>query len=152
MPDPVTIGAFVVAALTKGAESGLTKLATTAITDGYAALKAKVGEWVGGKVEVLEAAPDSERVRGEVAALIDARDAPSKDMIRQLADALVEAMEHASNQKLIAIDIGVLRAARVSLRNLDVTAGTALKAREVDTPGDFTIENLRVGPGAGKPQ
>jgi hypothetical protein len=51
----------------------------------------------------------------------------------------------------IGIDTDRLEAARIHLKNINVTEGIGIRARDIKTPGDFTVEGLTVGP-AGKPK
>lgn len=97
MPDPVTIGALVAAALSAGAvEIGKTALGGPA-KDAYEGLKAMVARWAGPDVAALETTARDGKSTGRreavVAEIVDERPEAERAEVRALAEALSNALE-----------------------------------------------------------
>jgi hypothetical protein len=89
MVEPVTtIGAFVVGALVAAANG----TATEAAKDAYRWLKAKLAPAAAAEVTQLEAKPDSPARAAVVAEIVDAQPEAEKTELRQLAEALRQAL------------------------------------------------------------
>jgi len=132
MPEPITIGVFVVGVLVKIAEGGVAELAKSTAKQAYAALKGKVAEWAGAKVEVLEAAPDSEKIRREIAEAIDNRDGAEQSLIRSLAQAVID-KESSGSGRAIALDFGDLKNVAVTLKKVSAQGNaTGAQFRRVE--------------------
>ncbi|MBY0296130.1 MAG: hypothetical protein K2X71_08830 [Methylobacterium sp.] len=150
MADPVTVGAWVVSALTMAAEAAAKSVLGDAAKDAYKALKERIVAWAGHDVEELEQAPGNANRQALVASEIDARPPAEQEEARALAVALLGALQAQARQSPVGIDIGRLEAARVQLGAITVTEGTGFRAAEVVTPGDFTADHVTVGVPEGK--
>lgn len=133
MPEPITIGAFVVGVLVKIAEAGVAELTKGAAREAYVALKSKVAEWVGAKVEVLEAAPDSEKLRREIAEAVNGQDAESQTLANSLAQAVIE-KEANDKGRAFALDFADLKNVTVTIKEITAT-GNATGARMTGVEG-----------------
>ena len=92
MPEPITTGALVAAALSAGAGALGKEVVGAAVKDAYAALKAAVGRWAAPNVEQLEAKPDSDARAGVLAELVDEQPEAARTEVRALAEALRDAL------------------------------------------------------------
>jgi len=147
--DPIT--ASIVTALASGAAVAAKNLATDAIKDAYAGLKALIVDKykkAGPFVEALEGDPDSKAMQEVLANQIKGveTDEDAKKGAAALTDSLV------AQEKVPAIaaviDIGKLKVGKsLLLEDIEYT-GTLIRADEVETVEDFTVKNIKLG-GAG---
>jgi hypothetical protein len=92
MPEPVTAGALVAAALAAGAsEAGKAALGAVA-RDAYEALKTAASRLLGPALTMLEKKPDSDDLAAGVAETVDAAPAPDREALRALAETLRETL------------------------------------------------------------
>jgi hypothetical protein len=92
MPEPVTAGALVAAALAAGAsEAGKAALGGVA-KDAYEALKTAAARLLGPALAMLEKKPDSDDLAAGVAETVDAAPAPDREALRTLAETLRETL------------------------------------------------------------
>lgn len=92
MPDPVTLGALVAAALSAGAiEAGKAVLGATA-KDCYEQLKMLASHLLGPSVSDLEARPESSARLGVVAEMVEEQAPPDQARLKALAEALRTAL------------------------------------------------------------
>jgi hypothetical protein len=152
MPDPVTIGGLAVLALSMTAEATLKGTVGEAVKDAYQALKGKIGQWAASDVDALEKAPASGSRQAVIAEEIERQSSGDQADVRNLAIALMDELEKRHRSSPIGIDIDRLEAARIHLKNINVTEGTGFRAKDIKTPGDFTVEGLTVGNPTGKPK
>jgi hypothetical protein len=73
MPDPVTLGALVAAALSMGGEATLKGAVGEAVKDAYKLLKEKVSHWAFSDAEALEKTPASTTRQAVIAEIVNAR-------------------------------------------------------------------------------
>jgi hypothetical protein len=145
MSDPVTIGSLVVSLIVKVAESGFGEIAKGAAKDTYEKLKQKISQWTGPKIDILEAAPDSEKTRREIIAVIDGQDESDLQNVKILAQKLIEEIKNSSTA--IGLDFSDLRNVEVSLEDVSAKGGAvggritnmeggSIKAKNVRAEGD----------------
>jgi hypothetical protein len=116
MSDPLTIGEFVVAVLAKAAEEGIGEAAKSAVKVAYDKLKGKVSHWAGSKVATLEAAPESEKTRRDVAEIIDRQTEQELIALRILAQTLINEVENSG--LAVGVEFLDLKNVEVSLENI----------------------------------
>jgi hypothetical protein len=150
MPDPVTLGGLAALALSMTAESMLKGTVGEAAKEAYHALKNKIAQWAGGDVAALEQTPASASRQAVIAEEIDRQSPEDRANIRSLAIALMDELEKRQRSGPIGIDTDRLEAARIHLKNINVTGGTGIRAKDIKTAGDFSVEELTVGTPAGK--
>lgn len=141
MGDPVTIGGLAATALAITAETGFKE----AVKDAYQGLKEKLVVWAGGEIAMLEAAPGSKGKQLAVAEIIDAQSSGEQSAIRVLAEALMDAIEAREQAHPTGFDVGRIHALRVRFGEIDVTQGTGVRVDEIVTPGEFSVDKLKVG-------
>ncbi len=93
MPDPISIGVLAASALATAADATLKGLVGEGIKDAYKALRDKVAHWAGPDVEALEKTPASTARQAVIAEEIDRQAADEQEVVRALANALVEALK-----------------------------------------------------------
>ena len=106
--------------------------------------RGRVATWAGGDVEALVKEPNSAGRQLIVAETINRQSPSELAEVRALALALNDALRGAAKSGPIGVDIGQLEAARVHLKEINVTEGVGFRADEVKTPGDFTVDALNV--------
>jgi hypothetical protein len=121
MPDPVTIGTFVVSVFTKAVEAGVGVLAKSTTKDAYEALKGKLSQWAGREVATLEVAPDSDKTRRTVTEIIDRQPEQELAALRILAKALIDELRKSGTA--VALDLSGFRNVEVDLENIGAKAG-----------------------------
>lgn len=93
MPDPITIGGLVAAAISAGAgEAGKAALGGAA-KDAYQALKSAASRLLGPAVDQLEARPESEARAVVIAELFEEQPEPAQAELQRLAEALHVALD-----------------------------------------------------------
>jgi hypothetical protein len=92
MPEPLTVGSLVAAALAAGATEAGKGLLGGVANDAYEKLKSVAGRVLGSSVTQLEAKPDSNNRAGVVAELVEEQPEPTQAELRQLAEGLREAL------------------------------------------------------------
>jgi hypothetical protein len=93
MPDPITVGSLVATALAAGAtEAGKAALGAAA-KDAYEKLRSAASRLFGSTVEQLVEKPESKNRIGTVAELVDEQPDAARAELRDLADALRNALE-----------------------------------------------------------
>jgi hypothetical protein len=92
MADPITIGGLVAAALAAGAVEAGKGVLGAAAKDAYEALKGAAHRLIGGAVDELEKKPESNSRAGVVAEEVDEAPGAVQAELRQLAEALREAL------------------------------------------------------------
>lgn len=125
--EPITTA--VIAALTVGTASGVTETAKTAISDGYAGLKALISQKCGSKSEVseaidrLQAKPDSPGRQQMLAEELKASDASADPEIMGAAQSLLElikALPKGEQHIQQAVGIGIAQADRGSTASVSL--------------------------------
>jgi hypothetical protein len=150
MPDPVTLGGLAVLALSMTAEAMLKGTVGEAAKEAYHALKNKIAQWAASDVAALEQTPASASRQAVIAEEIERQSPENQANIRSLAIALMDELEKGQRSGPIGIDTDRLEAARIHLKSINVTEGTGIRATDIKTPGDFTVEGLKVGAPPGK--
>lgn len=145
MPDSATIGSIAAAALAMGAEVALKAGVGEAIKDAYKALKDCVSKWAQPELNALEGAPTSKGKQLAVAEVLDSAPPDETAEIRLLVAALQRSLRDTAASGAIAIDTEKLEADSVRLREIDISSGTGIRAKEIKVSGEFSMENLRVG-------
>lgn len=145
MSDPVTIGDLAASALALAAPEVLKSAVGEAVKDAYKALKEKIAIWASGDVEALAHEPDSKGRQLTVAEKIDKQSPDDQSAVEALAKALMDALEASERSHPVGIDVGRIHAWRVRFGTIEVTQGTGLRANEIVTPGEFSVDNLKVG-------
>ena len=102
MPDPVTTGALVAAALTAAAPIIGKDVVGPAVKDAYAALKSAISRWAAEDVDKLEAKPDSPARAAVVAEAVDDAPEPDRAALRDLVDQLRAALAAAGQAEAAA--------------------------------------------------
>jgi hypothetical protein len=143
MPDLVTIGGLAVLALSMTAEATLKGTVGEAVKDAYHALKGKIAQWAAADVAALENAPNSASRQAVIAEEIERQSPEDQTKIQKLAIALMDELEKRQRQGPIGIETDRLEAARIHLKNIDVTQGTGIRATNIKTTGDFAVGGLR---------
>ena len=150
MADPVTIGFLAVEALSIAAKAALEGVVGEGVKDAYGKLKAKIAQWAGGDIAALEKTPDAMKRQELIAEEIDKQPTEELAHVKILATVLSDELQKRQQSGPIGVDIGRLQALRVHLREISVTEGVGFRAKEVVTPGDFTLDKLTVGDQSGK--
>jgi hypothetical protein len=150
MPDLVTIGNLAASALAMTAPEVLKSAVGEATKDLYKRLKKEVAAWAGGDVEALEQEPDSKGRQLIIAEKIDKQSPDDQSAIQALAKALMDALEanalEASERSHpTGFDVRRIHAWRVHFGVIEVKQGTGVRADEIITPGEFSVDNLKVG-------
>jgi hypothetical protein len=143
MPDPVTLGALVAAALSMAGEATLKGAVGEAVKDAYKALREKVSHWALSDVEALEQTPTSTTRQAVIAEIVDARPRDDQEPLRALAETLVAAVK--KHAPAMGLDIGRLTALEVDLGNITVTGGTGARIEEARVEGTFKTGDISVG-------
>jgi hypothetical protein len=157
MADPVTIGTVAVSALSIAAEALAKGALGEAGKNLYSQLRGKVVSWAVGRLSPAERIPIAAENQRAVAERIDEQPADELAEIRRLLAALLEKLEQEKSLGPIGIDAERLEAARIHLRQIEVTEGIGVRLRDTKTPGEFCVEGLQVGakpgisPAAGEP-
>jgi hypothetical protein len=92
MPDPITVGALVAAAISAGASEAGKAVLGQAARDAYDKLKAAAARVLGPALGMLEKKPDSGDLAAGVAAEVDQQPEPVRAELRELAEALRAAL------------------------------------------------------------
>jgi hypothetical protein len=143
MPDPVTLGGLVAAALSMAGEATLKGAVGEAVKDAYKALKEKASHWASNDVEALEQTPTSTTRQAVIAEIVDARPRDDQEPLPALAETLVAALKkHAA---ATGLDIGRLTALEVDLGNITVTGGIGARIEEARVEGTFKTGDISVG-------
>lgn len=127
MVEPISVGSFVVSVIAKIAAAGLSEFGKGAGKSLYDTIKSKVAEWVGAKIDVLEAAPDSEKIRKEIAVVIDNQNEEFQNYVYELARKIVE-QEIQNPNRSIGLDFTDIHNVNVELKRVSAT-GNATGAR-----------------------
>jgi hypothetical protein len=114
MPDPITVGVLVVAALRLGAEAVVKTAVGEAVKDAYAALKNKISVWAASDVTALEKEPNSTVRQAVITEIVDNLSAADRDALRSLAQVLANKLEKQA-PKIVGLDVGRLKGFRRSL-------------------------------------
>jgi hypothetical protein len=144
--EPITV--TVVSALVAGAAAAAGEVATAAIKDAYAGLKALITdryEKAAPFVEAVEADPASQPEQTVLGKQLEQVGAAEDDQLKTAAQALLDAVEKLkTNPDAAALfDFGVLHRARnVELEDIE-TVGTVFRAREATLEGDFKAKGIR---------
>jgi hypothetical protein len=149
MPDPVTLGALVAAALSMGGEATLKGAVGEAVKDAYKLLKEKVSHWAFSDAEALEKTPASTTRQAVIAEIVNARPKEDQESLRVLAETLVAGLKQSA--LVIGLDIGRLTALEVDLGNITVTEGIGARIEESRVDGTFKTGDISVGTPPGKP-
>jgi hypothetical protein len=148
MPDPVTLGALVAAALGMAAEAALKGAVGEAVKEAYHALKEKVSSWASNDVKALEESPTSATRQALIAETVNARPKEDQDFVRLLAEVLVAALK--KRKPATGLDIGRLTALEVDLGNITVTEGVGARIEDACVSGLFKTGDITVGDPLGK--
>jgi hypothetical protein len=148
MPDPVTLGVLVAAALSMAGEATLKGAVGEAVKDAYKALKERVSHWAFSDVEALEKAPASITRQAVIAEIVDARPKDDQESLRVLAETLVAGLKESA--PVIGLDIGRLTALEVDLGNITITEGIGARIEEARVEGTFKTGDISVGTPPGK--
>jgi hypothetical protein len=143
MPDPVTLGALVAAALSMAGEATLKGAVGEAVKDAYKALREKVSHWAFNDVEALEQTPTSTARQAVIAEIVDARPRDDQEPLRALAEALIAALR--KHTSATGLDVGRLTALEVDLGNITVTRGVGARIQEARVEGTFKTGDISVG-------
>ena len=149
MPDPVTLGALVAAALSMGGEATLKGAVGEAVKDAYKLLKEKVSHWAFSDAEALEKTPASTTRQAVIAEIVNARPKDDQESLRVLAETLVAGLKKSA--LVVGLDIGRLTALEVDLGNITVTEGIGARIEESRVDGTFKTGDISVGTPPGKP-
>lgn len=142
MADPVTVGAFVVSALTMSAEAALKGIVGEGAKEAYRALKTQVGKWAFGDVDKLAEAPTAGR-KLVVAEVIDGQSESDRAQVEQLARALLDALKQ-SQPTAVGIDVDQLRSRLIDLTGLEVSNGIGLRAGSI-VADELIARGMKVG-------
>jgi hypothetical protein len=134
MPDPVTLGGLAVLALSMTAEAMLKGTVGEAAKEAYHALKDKIAQWAASDIAALELTPDSARRQAVIAEEIERQTPDDQANIRSLAIALMDELEKRQRSGPIGIDTDRLEAARIHLKNINVTEVPASAPRTSRRP------------------
>jgi hypothetical protein len=148
MPDPVTLGALVAAALSMAGEATLKGAVGEAAKDAYNALREKVSHWATHDVEALAQTPSSALPQAIIAEIIDARPKDDQEPLRAIAETLVAGLK--KHAPATGLDIGRLTALEVNLGNITVTGGIGARIEEARVEGTFKTGDISVGVPLGK--
>jgi hypothetical protein len=148
MPDPVTLGALVAAALSMAGEATLKGAVGEAVKDAYKLLKEKVSHWAFNDVEALEKTPASTTRQAVIAEIVNARPKDDQESLRVLAETLVAGLKKSA--LVVGLDIGRLTALEVDLGNITVTEGIGARIEEARVEGTFKTGDISVGTPPGK--
>lgn len=152
--DPISI---IVTALATGAA---TSLAEEAVKDAYDGLKSFLQDRYGQvNVDLIETDPASEARRDVVKEdLAQTEAAQDEDLLRQ-AQTVLEAVEEQAPEAaaVVGVSLEEIRGASLHLKNIIARSGdsgpaTGVSAKDVETTGDITIENVTAenAPGASR--
>ena len=147
MPDPVTIGTLVASALAMAAEATLKGFVGESVKDAYSKLKEKICSWAKHDADALEATPASTARKAVIAEAVDLLPDDEKASLASLADELMMILQPVA--AVTGIDVRELEAARIRLRNVVATSGTAIRVGTLKTD-DLEIDGLFVGTSLGK--
>jgi hypothetical protein len=148
MPDLVTLGALVAAALGMAAEAALKGAVGEVVKEAYHALKEKVSGWASDDVKALEELPTSTARQAVIAEIVDAQLKDDREALRVLAETLVAALK--KRAPATGLDIGRLTALEVNLGSITVTEGVGARIEEVRVEGIFRTGDISVGDAPGK--
>ncbi len=141
MPDPITIGSLVAAAMAMAADASVKGTVGEAAKDAYHALKNKISQWASGDVQALEKTPSSATRQAVIAEIIDAQSNGEQELLRSLAKALVAELKRHS--QVIGVDLGRLTDVEVQLGSVSVTEGTGVRIDRAQggtiRTGDITV-------------
>lgn len=141
MPELVTLGGLVAAALSTAGEATLKGAVGEAVKDTYQALKVRVSHWASHDVEALEKMPTSMSRQAVIAEIIDAQPKEDQEHLRALAEKLVAGLKR--DALAAGLDIGRVTALEAHLGNTNAInvvigkVGTALGEANTVT-GIFT--------------
>ena len=142
MPDPVTIGAFVVSVFTKAIEAGAGEFAKNAGKGAFEALKAKLSHWAGHEVAALEDASDSPKRQNAVAEIIDRQTEQERDALRVLAQTLIDELKNSSDPS-VALVFRDLENVAVNLKRVEAEGGAIGGVFDAVKGGTITIEEAK---------
>lgn len=145
MSDPLTIGSIVVTALLAGSEAMAKGVLAEGAKELYKTIKTKIAAWAGKDVFLLEEVPDSAKLKGTVAAAVDARSDEELGGVVVAAQALLDELKRLQSSGPGIIDAEDLESASLTLRELTVHEGTAIKVRRKLKTGDIVIEGAVLG-------
>jgi hypothetical protein len=148
MPDPVTLGTLVAAALSMAGEATLKGAVGEAVKDTYKALKEKVSHWAFNDVEALAQTPASAPRQAIIAEIVDAQPQDDQEPLRALAETLLTRLK--KDAPATGVDIGRLTALEVNLGRISVTRGIGARIEEARVEGTFKTGDISVGVPAGK--
>ncbi len=138
----------VVDAVTLGAAAGIKTVATTAVSDTYNHLKALLARREI-DVSVLEREPDSAAQRAALQktleGLADGSDAIDDELLAAAAATVEAVAEHdADSAQVVGVNIEDVQAAFIQIGTVTST-GDGVLARNIRTPGGFTIDSVHAG-------
>ena len=146
--EPITM------ALVLGASAGAQSVATQAIKDGYAGLKALIQrKYAKVRVEQLEVDPNSKNRRGVVKEELAAAGADRDPEVLQKAQELLEAIQRVAPETAAAVgvDLKDIEGASLAIRRVTAT-GPGIKVEKGKFSGDITIEDIQAGRGGEAPK
>ena len=142
------VSTLLVGALTAGATACAKGLATSAVTDSYAAVKSIIVsrfKSLVGAVEAVDENPESESDQARLAEEVAAADVASDPVLAAVLNDLVAALRELKEDPRAAalLDIDKLSVdGNMTLRDVSVE-GTAVRAESAKISGDFTLEGVR---------
>ena len=148
MPDPVTLGALVAAALSMGGEATLKGAVGEAVKDAYKLLKENVSHWAFNDVEALEKTPASTTRQAVIAEIVNARPKEDQESLRILAKIFIEELKKEPSP--IGIDMNRLTTLGIDLGNITVSEGTGVRIQDTRVDGIVKTGDISVGSAAGK--
>ncbi|MEW5930364.1 MAG: hypothetical protein AB1941_23125 [Gemmatimonadota bacterium] len=144
--EPITTTA-VVTALATGAAAAAKDTAATAVKDAYAGLKVLIQrKYSGVDVTPVEKKPDSEAKRQSVAEDLADAGAENDTELKELARALVAALERDAPEAApaIGVDLKEVKAAFLRVGSVE-SAGTGIKVRDSEFSGGIHIGSVKAG-------
>ncbi len=140
--DPIT------AALAAGAAAGLTDVATQAVKEAYGRLKAALAARhpaVQVHVQALEARPDSSVKQSSLSEELAEVGAERDAELRELAEALLQAIEREAPQAAARVGIDLKRVKAGGSLNIEDAEGAdvGVRGRDLDVARDITIRGAR---------
>ena len=136
----------IVTALALGAAAGAKDVASQAVKDAYAGLKALIARrYPKVSVEQLEQLPESKNRRGVVEEDLQAANAAGDAELATAARRLIDLVQQHAPGAAAAIGVDLKDVKAASLRLSDIAAGGGVKVENGEFRDDITISGVRAG-------
>jgi hypothetical protein len=143
--DPITI---ILTALVTGAAAGLKPTAETVVKDAYEAIKGLIKrKYPGVSVDNLEGDVASKNRQNVVREDLEKHGAGADGELLAQAKAVIEAVRQYApdDARSVGVDISQLKAASLTVEDVEVDKGTGVKIEGSDVAGDVKVSHVRAG-------